>query len=348
MLDRLCVGAFIEEILVNAACARASDIHFELVGEFLKIRCRKDGVFSELSQVPCSIAGNIYSHLKSLARLNTTEKNRPQDGRITIDHSGVSYHFRLATTPTHASESLVLRVLYGADSWDLYQLGIPKLISDTLLTIANKKHGILVVAGPTGSGKTTTLYGLLREILTNTKKFLTVEDPVECIISGTTQVSIQESIGLTFPRVLRSFLRQDPDIIMIGEIRDAETAKIAIQASLTGHLVLCTLHTEGAVSVVARLIDLGLEGPQIANTLLAVLSQRLVRTLDGRGRKAIFECLAVSQEMRGLICNNESRSKLLAQAIIDGMVPVREEGLKLVKEGVICSTDLDQVLGYVN
>lgn len=345
VLDRLSVGDFVEEILMDAANKRASDIHFEVVNDFLKIRYRKDGDFYDLSRVPSSLASTIYSHLKSLAQLNTIEKNLPQDGRISITHQSTDYHFRLATTPTHSSESIVLRVLQGIDSLSFAQLGIPNTILHSLLDLAKRKQGMLIIAGPTGAGKTTTLYGILREILTDTKKFLTVEDPVEFIIPGTTQVSIRESIGLTFQKVLRAFLRQDPDVIMIGEIRDTETAKIAIQAALTGHLVLCTLHTESAVSAIARLIDLGLEGPQIANILLGVLAQRLVKTAEGSGRKGIFEWMGMTSELKHLICKNSTRKSLQTQAILDGMIPLYDHGMQLVGEGLIFEKELKAVLG---
>ena len=272
------VVKFVNLVLMQAVQDRASDIHFEPFEDEFKIRYRVDGALYEMSPPPKHLANPVTSRLKIMANLNISERRMPQDGRISVTVAGKQIDLRLSTLPTAFGESVVLRVLdRSAISLDLETLGLPKTIFDFTIETINQPNGIFAVTGPTGSGKTTTLYSCLRRINTIDTKLLTVEDPVEFDIEGIMQVQVNEGCGMTFMKALRAFLRQDPDIIMLGEMRDLETAQIAIQASLTGHLVLSTLHTNDASGAVTRLVDMGVEPFLISSTLLAVLAQRLVR-----------------------------------------------------------------------
>ncbi len=278
---------FVNLVLAQAIKEGASDLHFEPFERDYRIRYRVDGALHEMAPPPRRLALPIASRLKVLAHLNIAERRVPQDGRIRITLKGRPVDLRVSTLPTQFGESVVLRVLdQGAVRLELGELGLPPRIEAGLRRTVQRPNGILVVTGPTGSGKTTTLYGCLRELNEPGRKLLTAEDPVEYEIDGVMQVPVNAGIGLTFERVLRSFLRQDPDVIMVGEIRDVETARIAIQASLTGHLVLATLHTNDAPGAVTRLIDMGVERYLIASTLSAVLAQRLVRRICEHCREA--------------------------------------------------------------
>jgi type IV pilus assembly protein PilB len=269
---------FVNLVLMQAVQDRASDIHFEPFEDEFKIRYRVDGALYEMSPPPKHLANPVTSRLKIMANLNISERRMPQDGRISVNMAGKQIDLRMSTLPTAFGESVVLRVLdRSAVNLELESLGLPKVIFDFTVETINQPNGIFAVTGPTGSGKTTTLYSCLRRINTIDTKLLTVEDPVEFDIEGIMQVQVNESTGMTFMKALRAFLRQDPDIIMLGEMRDLETAQIAIQASLTGHLVLSTLHTNDASGAVTRLVDMGVEPFLISSTMLAVLAQRLVR-----------------------------------------------------------------------
>jgi type IV pilus assembly protein PilB len=267
-------------VLFQAVQDRASDIHFEPFEDEFKIRYRVDGALYEMSPPPKHLALPVISRLKVMANLNISERRLPQDGRISLNMANRQIDLRMSTLPTQFGESVVLRVLdRAAMSLEMETLGLPKYIFDYAVEAIQQPNGIFIVTGPTGSGKTTTLYSCLRQVNTIDSKLLTAEDPVEYDIEGIMQVAINESMGLTFSKALRSFLRQDPDIIMVGEMRDLETAQISIQASLTGHLVLTTLHTNDAPGAVTRMIDMGVEPFLISSTLMAVLAQRLVRTV---------------------------------------------------------------------
>ena len=271
---------FVNLVLMQAVQDRASDIHFEPFEDEFKIRYRVDGALYEMSPPPKHLALPVISRLKVMANMNISERRLPQDGRINLPLGNRQIDLRVSTLPTQFGESLVLRVLdRSAVSLDLETLGLPKYVHDFVNEAILQPNGIFIVTGPTGSGKTTTLYSCLRKVNTIDSKLLTAEDPVEFDIEGIMQVAINESMGLTFSKALRSFLRQDPDIIMVGEMRDLETSQIAVQASLTGHLVLSTLHTNDAPGAVTRLIDMGVEPFLISSTLMAVLAQRLVRTI---------------------------------------------------------------------
>ena len=269
---------FVNLVLQQAIKDRASDIHFEPFEHEFKIRCRVDGTLRELAPPPKSLALPIISRLKVLSHLNIAERRLPQDGRIKLTVLGRAVDLRISTLPTQFGESVVLRVLdQSALALELSQLGLPATIEAGVRATIARPHGMFIVTGPTGSGKTTTLYSCMKVLHTPDVKILTVEDPVEYEIDGIMQVPVNLATGLSFARALRSFLRQDPDIVMVGEMRDLETAQIAVQASLTGHLVLSTLHTNDAPGAVTRLLDLGVEPFLLASTLEAVLAQRLLR-----------------------------------------------------------------------
>jgi len=277
---------YVDLVLAQAIQDRASDIHFEPFETEFKIRYRVDGALYEMSPPPRHLANPVISRVKVMSSLNIAERRIPQDGRIQTMIAGRQVDLRVSTLPTQFGESVVLRVLDRSTvKLELEALGMPDNIYNYLLNTIQMPNGIFIVTGPTGSGKTTTLYACLNKINTVDSKVLTAEDPVEYEIEGIIQVPIQESIGLNFARVLRAFLRQDPDRIMVGETRDVETAQIAIQASLTGHLVFTTLHTNDAPGAVTRLIDMGVEPFLISASLEAVLGQRLIRRICPTCRK---------------------------------------------------------------
>ena len=270
---------FVNLILFQAVQDRASDIHFEPFEDEFKIRYRVDGALYEMAPPPKHLAIPVVSRIKVMANLNISERRLPQDGRISVNLGNKLIDLRVSTLPTQFGESVVLRVLdRSAVNLELESLGFPKYVYEYVQDVIQRPNGIFVVTGPTGCGKTTTLYSCLRKVNTIDCKLLTAEDPVEFDIEGIMQVAINEASGMTFSKALRSFLRQDPDIIMVGEMRDIETAQISIQASLTGHLVLSTLHTNDAPGAVTRLVDMGVEPFLISSTLMGVLAQRLVRT----------------------------------------------------------------------
>jgi type IV pilus assembly protein PilB len=271
---------FVNLVLKQAILDKASDIHFEPFEHEFKIRYRVDGALYEMRGPPKQMSLPVTSRIKVMANLDIAERRVPQDGRICLSVAGRQIDLRVSTLPTAWGESCVLRILdRSVVSLDLANIGLPKNIFDDICEIIEKPNGIFVVTGPTGSGKTTTLYSALNRMNSIEEKLLTAEEPVEYDIEGVQQVAINDSIGLTFPRILRSFLRQDPDKIMIGETRDLTTAQIAIQASLTGHLVLTTLHTNDASGAVTRLVDMGVEPFLITTAMEAILAQRLIRKI---------------------------------------------------------------------
>lgn len=280
MANEAPIVKFVNLVLQQAVQDRASDIHFEPFEDEFKIRYRVDGALYEMAPPPKSLALPVISRLKIISNLNISERRLPQDGRISMTIAGKPIDLRISCLPTQFGESVVLRVLdRNAVHLDLESLGMPEHVRERFGEVITQPNGIVIVTGPTGSGKTTTLYSALRKVNDISTKLLTVEDPVEYDIEGIMQVPVNENVGMTFSAALRSFLRQDPDVIMVGEMRDLETTQIAIQASLTGHLVFSTLHTNDAPSAVVRLIDIGAEPFLISSTLLAVLAQRLVRKI---------------------------------------------------------------------
>jgi len=271
---------YVDLVLAQAIADRASDIHFEPFETEFKIRYRVDGALYEMAPPPIHLALPVISRIKVMANMNIAERRIPQDGRIQLTTAGRQVDLRVSSLPTQYGESVVLRVLDRSTvNLSLKALGMPEAIYNYILETIEKPNGIFIVTGPTGSGKTTTLYACLNQINTIDSKILSAEDPVEYDIEGIMQVPIQEGIGLTFARILRAFLRQDPDRIMVGETRDVETAQISVQASLTGHLVFTTLHTNDAPGAITRLIDMGVEPFMISASLEAVLAQRLIRKI---------------------------------------------------------------------
>jgi len=266
--------------MTQAIKERASDIHFEPFEHEFKIRYRVDGALYEMAPPPVHLATSVISRIKVMSNMNIAERRIPQDGRIMTVVNGKAVDMRVSSLPTQHGESVVLRVLDRSSiQLELTDLGMPGPLRDYIEDTIEKPNGIFIVTGPTGAGKTTTLYACLRKINTVDSKLLTAEDPVEYELDGIMQVPVNDAVGLTFARALRAFLRQDPDRIMVGEMRDKETAQIAIQASLTGHLVLSTLHTNDAAGAVTRLVDMGVEPFLVAATLEGVLAQRLLRTI---------------------------------------------------------------------
>jgi len=271
---------FVDLVMTQAIKERASDIHFEPFETEFKIRYRVDGTLYEMAPPPLHLAIPVISRIKVMANMNIAERRIPQDGRIMTVVNGKPVDMRVNSLPTQHGESVVMRVLDRSSvNLDLEQLGMPPPLFNYIIETINKPNGIFIVTGPTGAGKTTTLYAALRRINTIDSKLLTAEDPVEYELDGIMQVPINDAVGLTFAKALRAFLRQDPDRIMVGEMRDVETAQIAIQASLTGHLVLSTLHTNDSAGAVTRLVDMGVEPFLVSATLEGVLAQRLLRTI---------------------------------------------------------------------
>ena len=267
-------------LITRAVEARASDVHIEPMQSELRVRYRVDGVLQEMESPPAHLSSAIVSRVKIMAKLNIAERRVAQDGRIRLAVRGKDIDFRVSIVPTIHGESVVLRILdRGSLQLDFAALGFETDLVRSVRDLLERPHGILLVTGPTGSGKTTTLYTGLLELNTPGKKILTIEDPVEYQLKGVNQVQVKPQIGLTFASALRSFLRQDPDIMMVGEIRDLETAEVAVQAALTGHLILATLHTNDAASAVTRLLDMGIEDFLLTSTINGVVAQRLVRTL---------------------------------------------------------------------
>ncbi len=305
-------------IISRAVESRASDIHIEPFEKELQLRYRVDGVLHNVDAPPNKIRGAIISRIKLMAKLNIAERRLPQDGRIKLKVLGKEIDLRVSTLPTMYGESVVMRILdkSNTDLIDLRRLGFPENLYSKICEMTSKPHGIVLVTGPTGSGKTTTLYGALKRINIPDRKIITIEDPVEYQMDGINQIQVNSQIGLTFSTGLRHIVRQDPDVIMIGEIRDLETAEIAIRSALTGHLVFSTLHTNDAPSAVTRLIDMGVEDYLLASSLIGILAQRLVRA----------NCSHCSQ--------SESMSAETAMSL--GFPAERDKGIIEVKKGAGC------------
>jgi general secretion pathway protein E len=339
----------VEQLIAGAVAARASDIHIEPLEDRVRVRYRIDGRLEQVEWLPQSDHLAITSRIKIMAALNIAERRQPQDGRIRIEVDGRTLDVRVATAPTLHGESVVLRLLHRhRTGLELGALGFDGVGLARLREALGRPHGLLLVTGPTGSGKTTTLYAMLDQLNSVDRKILTVEDPIEYQIPGANQVQVNPKIGLSFANVLRSFLRHDPDIIMIGEIRDAETAEIAIHAALTGHLVLATLHTNDAPTAVTRLLEMGVADFLLASTLVAVVGQRLVRTCCAQcggggcercrqtgfhGRTTIAEVMRISERIRSLILGRVAASAIRKEALDDGMQTMFAHGQAKVAAG---------------
>ncbi|MBD2858547.1 type II secretion system ATPase GspE [Spongiibacter sp. KMU-158] len=362
----------------------ASDIHIETYEKTMSVRLRVDGILQEVLTPNRRLAPLLVSRIKVMSKLDIAEKRVPQDGRVSLRIAGRSVDVRVSTIPSNYGERVVMRLLdKQAARIDLKHLGMPKRTLTQLVDLLHQPNGIILVTGPTGSGKTTTLYAGLMELNDRRRNILTVEDPVEYDIEGIGQTQVHAKVGMTFARGLRAILRQDPDVVMVGEIRDQETAEIAVQASLTGHLVLSTLHTNTAVGAITRLVDIGVEPYLIASSLKGVLAQRLVRrlcedcrqaiTLDEtearllgdaslkgktaynacgceacqntgyRGRQGVYELLVIDRELSELIHNRAGEQEILRYAACN-MTTLMSEGRRLVLEG---QTSLDELLRSV-
>jgi general secretion pathway protein E len=355
-------------LLTQAAKDGASDIHIEPYERSSAVRFRVDGTLREVVQPNKALHAALISRLKIMAELDIAEKRLPQDGRISLRIGGRAVDVRVSTLPSAHGERAVLRLLdKGESKFTLESLGMDGDVLKRFHTLIQQPHGIVLVTGPTGSGKTTTLYASLGRVDTGTTNVLTVEDPVEYELAGIGQTQVNPKIDLTFAKALRAILRQDPDVIMIGEIRDYETAQIAIQASLTGHLVLATLHTNDAPSAVTRLTDMGVEPFLLSSSLLGVLAQRLVRKLcphckkrDDRGRyhpvgcgecgmtgykgrTGVYELMVADDKVRALIHSRAAESQLFVAAEGAGLRSMREDGERLVNEGVTSAEEVMRV-----
>ena len=286
-------------ILQKAIENRASDIHIEPFDEKLQVRLRIDGVLQDIDAPPVSSSAAVISRVKIMAKLNIAERRLPQDGRIKLQMSGKEIDLRVSTIPTLYGESIVIRLLDKENAvLDFKQLGFVGSQADQFIKTLSKPNGIILITGPTGSGKSTTLYAALKQLHTPGHKIITVEDPIEYQLDGVNQIQAKPQIGLTFANALRSIVRQDPDIIMIGEMRDLETAKIAVQSALTGHLVLSTLHTNGAAAGITRLLDMGLEEYLLTSTINGILAQRLVRVLCPHCKTAFTPDKTLQEELK--------------------------------------------------
>ena len=374
----------VNHLMERALDLSASDIHFEPEEKHLMVRCRVDGVMVNIEKLPASVQPSISSRVKLMARLDIGEKRLPQDGRIQYTMGERTLDMRVSTLPGVHGESIVLRILDRSDvNVSLDQLGMPQNILKPYAKMIQQPHGMVLVTGPTGSGKTTTLYGTLEKINTGTQKIITVEDPVEYQLEGITQIHVNAKIGLTFAAGLRSIVRQDPDIIMIGEIRDHETAEIAIESALTGHLVFSTLHTNDAAGAITRLQDMGIDTYLISSSVIATMAQRLVRrvcphcrqeqpltpeevdalgvklrdyptTMRGegcercagtgyRGRVGLYELLLVSDNLRHVISTGGDANAIRAEAVKDGMQTLRANALEKLKLGMTTPEEILRV-----
>lgn len=368
----------VNAMIAQAVEKRASDIHIEPFEKEFRIRFRVDGVLYNQEPPPREMKAAMISRLKLMAKLNIAERRLPQDGRIKIKTLGREVDLRVSTLPTLYGESVVMRLLdrSAGDFYDLKKLGFDEHMLSRMEHFTAMPHGIFLVTGPTGSGKSTTLYSALKKINQSDKKIITIEDPVEYQMDGINQIHVNTQIGLTFASGLRHIVRQDPDVIMVGEIRDRETADIAIRASLTGHFVFSTLHTNDAPSAISRLTDMGVENYLITSSLVAVLAQRLVRVIckhcrvedgeritpDGdmiltyrgagcehcfgtgfQGRMGIFELMELNDEIRRQIMANEDASVITATARRNGMRNLREDGWLKVRLGVTTAQEVMRV-----
>ena len=383
-LDRPVIN-LVRSVLEEAFVQGASDIHFEVRRKDLLMRLRVDGVLYDRTTVPRSWARPVIARIKVLAQLDIAQRRLPQDGRIQFEYQGSRVDLRVATTPTLHGEGAVLRVLDGGrELQNLESLDLDEQQLETIDRIITCRDGFVLATGPTGSGKTTTLYAILEQLNSRDRKVVTLEDPVENEMHGVTQINANPKVGLTFAKGLRSILRQDPDVVLVGEIRDAETAQIAIQASLTGHIVLSTLHTVGAPETITRLADMGTEPYLLADTLRGIIAQRLVRRIctqcrrqvkpsdqlmkrlgitDGdvsffegmgcdechetgyRGRIGIYEVMQLTPDLCQLVQRGSSTGDLHDAAVANGLVTLRQDGIRKARNGL---TTLHEILAVTS
>ncbi len=374
----------VNHLFARALDLNASDIHFEPNESHLDVRCRVDGIMTRIERLPVRIHTAVASRLKLMAKLDIGEKRLPQDGRIDYQIGSKQLDMRVSTLPGVHGESVVLRILDRSDTTvDLAQLGMPASVLQNYQGVISQPHGMILITGPTGSGKTTTLYATLEKINSERQKIITVEDPVEYQLDGITQIQANASIGLSFAAGLRSIVRQDPDVLMVGEIRDHETAEIAIESALTGHLVFSTLHTNDAAGAVTRLQDMGVEGYLISSSLLAIQAQRLVRRIctdcaetkplsedeatvleisvqdcpeirrgkgcercgqtGYRGRVGLYELLMMSDAIRHHVASGADANIIRDQAIKEGMRTLREDAIDKLNAGLTTPEEVVRV-----
>ncbi|MBW9333579.1 Type 4 pili biogenesis protein pilB (nuleotide-binding protein) [Herbaspirillum sp. RU 5E] len=365
--DDVPVVRLLHKLLADAVGMGASDLHFEPFEHLFRVRLRLDGVLHELAQPPLSLRDKLATRLKILARLDIAEKRLPQDGKMRLALGERSVDFRVSTLPTQFGEKIVLRILDTAQAaLSISDLGYEPAQQEALLQAISKPHGLVLMTGPTGSGKTVSLYACLQRLNQPGVNIATAEDPVEINLPGINQVSINERAGLDFALALRAFLRQDPDVLMVGEIRDLETADIAVKASQTGHLVLSTLHTNDAPATLTRLLNMGVPAYNIAASVNLIVAQRLVRKLcrcrrpaggtpatfvphgcpacnqtGFRGRTGIYQVMPVSAAMRSLILAQAGTLELGRQAQAEGIIDLRRAGLLKVLRG---DTSMGEIL----
>jgi len=344
-------------ILFEALRLRASDIHVQPLEDKLVIRFRVDGMLMDAFSPPLSLAPAISSRLKVMAELDIANRHSPQDGQTTVRIGSRKIDIRLSCVPTIYGERLVLRLLdQSSQQLSLDAVGMTRHMQEALMKFINRPNGMVLVTGPTGSGKTTTLYAALERIDRASRNVMTIEDPVEYHMEKIGQVQVNPKRGVTFASGLRSLLRQDPDVILVGEIRDQETAQLAIQAALTGHLVLATLHTNDAPSAISRLQDIGIEPYLISSAVLGVLGQRLMRRVDQKepttpeggpnysGRIAIFELMRMTEAIRKLTMTSADAAEIMAKAVEEGMKPMVVDGQEKVSAGLTTQEELQRVL----
>ena len=357
--DEAPVIRLVNALLADAVAARGSDVHVEPYERTLAVRVRIDGVLHDVLAPPARLGPALASRVKVMAGLDVAERRLPQDGRLAVRVGGRDVDVRVSILPTAFGERVVLRLLDRADAaLDLGDLGLSPAVAERAAPLLRRTHGILLVTGPTGSGKTTTLYAALRRLADGTRNVMTIEDPIEYQLPGIAQMPVNPRIGLTFATGLRAILRQDPDVILVGEIRDRETVEIALQAALTGHLVLATLHTNDAASAVTRLLDMGVEPFLIASSVTAILAQRLVRRLcrgcagagcgacrrtGFRGRTGIHELLVVDDAIRTHVMGRADAATIRRQAVTAGMVPLREAGRAKTLAGITTEAEVLRV-----
>lgn len=355
----------VNELLLEAIQSGASDVHLQPFVDHVVVRMRLDGILEDVHKLAKAVQDEVISRLKVAGRMNIAERRLPQDGRATVRVGARTIDLRLASMPTAFGERIVVRLLdKSARLYQLSELGMDDFTRSRFHQLIHQEHGLVLVTGPTGSGKSTTLYAALQELDTRQRNAVTLEDPIEYQLEGISQTQINTKKGMTFASGLRSVLRQDPDIIMVGEIRDQETAVMAVQAALTGHLVFSTLHTNDAASAITRMLDLGIESYLVASSVLGVLAQRLVRRVCRhcggsreeklsicsncrgtryRGREGIYELLLVSEEIRGLIQQRAHASAIREASIRGGMRLLRESGQLKIEKGLTSIEEVQRV-----
>ena len=380
--------ALVNKTIQRALTLGASDIHFTPQLRALEVRARVDGVVRQIGTIPTSQQAAVASRLKVMGRLDIAERRAPQDGRVAVRTGGHTVDLRIAVLPTKFGEKITLRVLNQASApRSLSELALAPEVEETIRRAIHQPFGAVITCGPTGSGKTTTLYAALHELNTPERTLMTIEDPVEYLTPGVDQIEVNPRAGLTFARGLRTILRSDPDVILVGEIRDEETAQIAIRAAMTGHLVCSTLHSQNAASAIRRLTDMAVEPGLLAATLTCLVAQRLVRRVcldcreahkatkeelvalgrpaarpgrtelmrgsgcsacggtGYRGRVALFEVLMLTEELRELIAGGASTVEIQRTAVAGGMLPLREDGIRLCLEGITTLSEVHRVVG---